>query len=154
MNKYIILEIIPTSADPNKGEIIQLSALKIKKDDLNLIDRFDYRITDEKIPLTELLNLISYDKSNFVYKSTTKEIINDFIDWIEDIPLLIIDNIYTINYLKNIDNEKTSIFEYLNMKYHDNIIEDVIKKYQLRNSNYIVDLLYEALIYESNKKII
>ena len=36
------------------------------------------------------------------------------------------------------------------MKYNDNIIDEIIEKYNLENSNYIVDLLYEALIYEYN----
>ena len=33
-----------------------------------------------------------------------------------------------------------------------NDIDDIIEKYNLEPSNYIVDLLYEALIYESNNK--
>lgn len=148
--KYIILEIIPTSLYPEKGEVIQLSALKIN--DLNLIDRFDYRIIDEKIPLDSLKELISYDKDKFVYKKTTKEIMDDFEAWIEDIPLLIIDNAYTENYLKNLNNSRESIFKHLNMEYYDEVIDDMIKKYNLQASDYIVDLLYEALIYESNNK--
>ena len=34
----------------------------------------------------------------------------------------------------------------------DDVIEEVIDKYKLEPSNYIVDLLYEALIYESNNR--
>lgn len=149
--KYVILEIIPTSLNPDKGEVIQLSALKIS--DLNLIDRFDYRITDDKIPLDSLKELISYDKNKFVYKDSTKEIMDDFKKWIEDIPLLIIDNSYTENYLKDIKNVRESIFSHLNMSYSDDVIGKIIQKYNLEDSNYIVDLLYEALIYESNNKI-
>jgi DNA polymerase III alpha subunit (gram-positive type) len=149
MNKYIILELIPTSLDPSRGEIIQLSALKLNN--LDLIDRFDYRIIDNKVPLTDLLEMISYDKENFVYKNTTKEILDDFKKWCEDLPLLIIDNSYTLNYLRELDNKKESVLKYLNMEYNDNVIEDIIKKYNLEPSNYIVDLLYEALIYSKNK---
>jgi DNA polymerase III alpha subunit (gram-positive type) len=148
--KYIILELIPTSLNPTKGEIIQLSALKLN--DLNLIDRFDYRIIDSKVPLESMLDMISYDKDKFIYKDSKEEILTDFIKWIEDYKLLIIDNQYTLSYLNDIANEKESIFNYLNMKYHDNIIDDVINKYKLEPSNYIVDLLYEALIYESNNR--
>lgn len=148
--KYIILELIPTSLNPDKGEIIQLSALKI--DDLKLIDRFDYRIIDSKVPLESMLEMISYDKDKFIYKDTKEEIIKDFIDWIEDYKLLIMDNQYTLAYLSNIKNEKESVFNHLNMKYHDNIIDEIMNKYNLEPSNYIVDLLYEALIYESNSK--
>ena len=124
--KYIILELIPTSLNPENGEIIQLSALKLN--DLKLIDRFDYRIIDKKVPLDSMLEMISYDKDKFVYKDTKEEIIKDFIKWIEDYKLLIIDNQYTLNYLKDIENEKESVFNHLNMKYHDYIIDEIINK--------------------------
>ena len=52
MKKYIILELIPTASTKEKGDIIQLSALKLE--DLNLIDRFDYTLVEEKITFTEL----------------------------------------------------------------------------------------------------
>ena len=148
--KCVILELIPTSLDHKKGEIIQLSALKI--DDLKLIDRFDYRICDEKVPLDSMLEMISYDKDKFIYKNSKEEIMNDFIKWIEDYKLLIMDNQYTLKYLDEINNEKESIFNHLNMTFNDNIIDEIITKYHLEPSNYIVDLLYEALIYESNNK--
>lgn len=148
-DKYVILELIPTATDPSRGDIIQLSALKINN--LNLVDRFDYRIKDEYVPLTEMLEMISYDKDKFIYKDTTKEIIEDFSKWIEDYDLLILNNSYTLNYLKNIHNLKRDISTYLDIPYSDDIIEIIIKKYNLEPSNYIVDLLYEALIYESSK---
>lgn len=148
--KYIILELIPTSTNPDKGDVIQLSALKI--DSLNLVDRFDYRINEEYVPLTEMLNMISYDKDKFIYKETTKEIMKDFASWVEDYDLLILNNSYTLNYLKDIHNLKRDISSYLNIPYTDDIIDIIIKKYNLQPSDYIVDLLYEALIYESNNK--
>lgn len=147
MNKYIIVELIPTTSKKETGDIIQLSALKI--DNLNLIDRFDYRLNEDKIYFKKLLELIDYDKDLFVYKNTTDEILNDFKEWCENYKILIIDNEYTKSYLKEFEN-KESIFDHLNMKYNDNIIDEIIEKYNLENSNYIVDLLYEALIYEYN----
>lgn len=147
-DKYVILELIPTATDPSRGDIIQLSALKINN--LNLVDRFDYRIKDQYVPLTEMLEMISYDKDKFIYKDTTKEIIEDFSKWIEDYDLLILNNSYTLNYLKNIHNLKRDISTYLDIPYSDDIIEIIIKKYNLEPSNYIVDLLYEALIYSNN----
>ena len=144
--EYIILELIPTAT--KNGDIIQLSALKIN--DLKLIDRFDYRLVDDKIPLTELKEMISYDKESFIYKNETEEILNAFKIWSKELPFFIIDNSYTLNYLESFDNEKKSVFKYLNMEYNDNIIDEIIEKYNLEPSNYIVDLLYEALIYESN----
>lgn len=147
MNKYIIVELIPTTSKKETGDIIQLSALKI--DNLNLVDRFDYRLNEDKIYFKKLLELIDYDKESFIYKDTTEEILNDFKNWCESYKILIIDNEYTKSYLKEFDN-KESIFKYLNMEYNDNIIDEIIRKYKLDNSNYIVDLLYEALIYENN----
>lgn len=147
---YVILELIPTASSPEKGDIIQLSALKIR--DLELIDRFDYRLREEYIPLTDLIRMISYDKDKFIYKETSREIMNEFIEWIEDYDLLILNNNYTLNYLKDVRNLKKDIGTYLHLPYSDDIIDIIIEKYNLEPSNYIVDLLYEALIYESNNK--
>ena len=70
---------------------------------------------------------------------------------IEDYDLLIIDNLYTENYLEGIKNKKESVFKYLNMEFSDNIMEKIMDKYSLVPSNHIVDLLYEAIIYENSK---
>lgn len=147
-DKYIILEIIPSAVDPKKGDIIQISALKIN--DLKLIDRFDYRLDKDKVHNIDLLNMTSYDNDKFIYLDTTRKIMMRFKKWIEDYTLLIIDNEYTINYLKKIKNNKESIFKYLDMKMSDDIIERMMDKYNLELSDHIVDLLYEALISESN----
>ncbi len=149
MKKYIILELIPTASTKERGDIIQLSALKLNE--LNLIDRFDYRITDDKIPLTDLKEMINYDNDKFIYKNTTEEILNEFKTWSEELPLLILNNGYTLDYLKELKNKKEDISEYINIPYTDDIIDKIIKKYNLEPSNYIVDLLYEAIIYENNK---
>ena len=148
--KYVILEIIPTAVDPKKGEIAQLSALKLNG--LNLIDRFDYILNDDKIKIEDIKNMISYDKDSFNYVDSKEEILTNFQNFIEDYDLLIIDNEYTANYLEDIENKKESIFKYLKMDFSDDVIEEVIDKYKLEPSNYIVDLLYEALIFESNNK--
>lgn len=148
--KYIILEIIPTAVDPKKGEIAQLSALKLNG--LNLIDRFDYRLNDDKIKIEDIKNMISYDKDSFNYVDSKEEILTNFQEFIEDYDLLIMDNEYTANYLEDIENKKESIFKYLELDFSDDVIERVIDKYKLEPSNYIVDLLYEALIFESNNK--
>lgn len=144
--KYIIIEIIPTSINPDKGEIVQLSALKL--DGIKLLDRFDYRLKEELNPIPDLNEIISYDKDSFTYKDSTKEILRDFNEWSEELPILILDNLYTKNYLKELTNEKESILKYLNEEYSDDIINRLINKYNLEPSNYIVDLLYESLIKE------
>ncbi len=142
--KQIIVELIPTKF--KDGDIIQLSALKI--DDLKLIDRFDYRLKEDKIVYPDLLKIINYDKDKFIYKDSTNEILEEFKKWVEDYPIYILDNKYTYNYLNELDNEIKYIEKELNMEYSDDIIDLIIKKYNLENSNYIVDLLYEALMYE------
>ena len=145
--KYIILEIIPTKV--LGGDIAQLSALKLEG--LELKDRFDYRLWEEKINIPDIIDMINYDKDNFKYVKRTSTIIRNFKKWIEDYDLLIIDNLYTENYLKDIKNEKESVFKYLNMEFSDNIIEKIMVKYSLVPSNHIVDLLYEAIIYVNSK---
>ena len=142
--EYIILEIIPTAIHPSKGDIIQLQALKLNG--IKLIDRFDYRLKEDKISIPQFIDMISYDKEQFTYKETTKEILNDFKEWTNNLPLLILNNTYTNNILEELTNEKQDILKYLDMEYTDNVIEDIIKKYQLEPSNHIVDLLYESLI--------
>lgn len=142
--EYVILEIIPTAVKKEKGDIIQLSAIKLKG--LNLIDRFDYRLREDLIAFPDLKEMISYDKDAFIYKDSTREILTSFKNWVQDLPLLIIDNAYTENYLVDLDNKKESIFPYLDTKYHDRIIEELMTKYDIEPTNYIVDILYESLI--------
>ena len=81
------------------------------------------------------------------------EIIDNFKKFIEDYKLIIIDNGYTELYLKDIDNKKEYINDYLNIPYTENMIDELIKKYNLEPSNYIVDLLFESMINESNNKL-
>ena len=147
-DRYIIVELIPEATSPDKGSIVQLSAIKLNG--LVLEDRFDYRLKEDNIKIKDLLKIISYDKELFKYVDTSEEIINEFKNWSEDLKLLIIDNEYTKNYLKNLSNEKESILKYLNLEYSDDVIEKIIDKYKLEQTNYIVDLLYEALIYNDN----
>ena len=142
--KYVILEIIPTSLHPSRGDIIQLSALKLNN--LKLLDRFDYRLNENKIYIDDFKKIIDYDKDQFIYKDSSKEIIDEFKKFIGDLPLLIIDNTYTKNYLNEIENEKVSIFKFVGKEYNDNIIEDLIREYEIQKTNHIVDILYEALI--------
>lgn len=144
--KYIIVELIPTSIKKENGVLVQLSALKL--DGIKLLDRFDYRLNEEKVPISDFIEMCNYDKKSFTYLDSTELILEKFKNWIEDLPLLIIDNTYTRNYLEDISNSKESIFKYLGIEDGDNSIDTMISKYNLEPSNYIVDLLYEALIQE------
>lgn len=141
--KYIIVEIIPTASTKEKGKIAQISALKI--DGLQLIDRFDYRLKKEHIEIPQILEIISYDEDKFTYVEE-KDLLNAFQDFTEGLPLLILDNAYTKDYLTYLTNKKISICDILNVKYHDHIIDELIEKYHLEPSNYIVDLLYESIL--------
>ena len=142
--KYIILELIPTKS--KDGDIAQISALKL--DGLKLMERFDYRLDKELIKIPELLNMINYDNDAFKYVKTTKEIMDNFKNFIEDLPLLIVDNDYTREYLKTIKNEKISVFSYFDIEVSFEAFEKLIEKYNLEPSEHYVDLLYEALIKE------
>lgn len=150
LKKYIIAEIIPTAISPEKGPVAQISALKLEG--LTLIDRFDYRLEENLIYNQDILRMINYDKDKFTYLDSNNRIIEEFKNWSEGLDLLIIDNLYTNNYLKSLKNKKKDIFSYLNLEYSNEVIDEVKKKYNLEDSDYIVDLLYEALIYESNNK--
>lgn len=144
--KYIILELIPTSLNPDKGLIIQISALKI--DGIKLLDRFDYRLNEKYIPYKSMVEMFSYDKEQFIYKDTKEEILTSFKSWAEEFPILIIDDKYTSKYLNEFSNSLYQITDFLNIPNSDDLIDNLITKYQLEPSNYIVDLLYEALIRE------
>lgn len=148
--EYVIVEIIPTHPDPKRGQIAQLSALKLKG--LTLLDRFDYRLREDLIENIYIREMIDYDKDSFTYKDSSEEIIKDFKKFINRDLLLIIDNDYTKDYLSVYKNAKESVFKYLNTCFYDDVFNELIEKYHLEKSNYIVDLLYESLIYESNNK--
>ena len=143
-DKYIILEIIPTALHPSRGDIIQFSAIKLEG--LNLLDRFDYRLNEDNIELDEFKKLIDFDKEAFKYLDSTNAILKEFNNWSENLPLLIIDNRYTNNFLESLNNKKEPITKYLEEEYdeyQDQLIENLIKKYELEPTNYIVDILYE-----------
>lgn len=151
LNKeYIIIEVIPTTRSKDTGNIAQLSALKLKG--LELIDRFDYRLNKKLINNPYVEAMVNYDEENFIVKESTKEILDDFKKFIGKDLLLIIDNDYTKDYLSDIKNKKESIFKYLDTIYYDDVFKELMEKYHLEPSNYIVDILYESLIYESNNK--
>ena len=99
-DKYIIVEIIPTHSDSEKGIIAQISALKLNG--IKLEDRFDYRVTNKFIDNEDLKQMISYDKDMFTYVDNKYFIIEKFKQWAKDYPLLLIEDSYTKNYLKSI----------------------------------------------------
>ena len=146
--KYVILELIPSSSNAKTGTIIQLQALKL--DGIKLIERFDYRLDENLIENNDLKNLVSYDKEIFCYVNDTNVILKEFKKWIGKLPLLIIDNNYTLDYLSEIKNKKESVFKYLDLSISNDVFDKLITKYELEPSNHIVDLLYEAIIKESN----
>lgn len=149
-DKYIIVEVIPTHSKAEKGIIAQISALKLEG--LKLLDRFDYRIKDELIENKDLKEVIQYDKEAFTYVDNPHFIPEKFKSWVKNLPLLIIEDTYTLDYLKDLKNKKELIYPYLNMEHSYDVFNKIIKKYNLEPSNHLVDLLYEAVIYESNNK--
>jgi len=147
-DEYIIVEVIPTrSVD---GYIAQISALKLKG--IELKDRFDYRLEDKWIDNEDLLNIISYDKKDFTYVNNIYFIIEKFKQWAKDLPLLLIDDTYTLNYLDELNNKKELVYPYLELEKTDDVFNKIMDKYKLQPSNHLVDLIYEAIIYEGNNK--
>lgn len=147
-DKYIIVEIIPTHSNSEKGFIAQISALKL--DGIKLLDRFDYRVNDRLIENIDIKNMISYDKKSFTYVDNIYFIPEKFKQWVEDYPLLMIEDSYTTGYLKDINNPKELVYKYLNMEYNLDIFKEIMAKYNLEYSDHLVDLVYEAIIYEGN----
>ncbi len=147
---YIIVEIIPTHSKSDKGFIAQISALKLHG--IHLVERFDYRVNEELIENNDLKDMISYDKKDFVYVDNKYFILEKFKSWAQDLPLLIIEESYTLDYLKELSNKKELVFNYFDMEYGLDIFERLIKKYNLEPSDHLVDLIYEAIIYEGNNK--
>ena len=149
-DKYIIVEIIPTHSDNTKGFIAQISALKL--DGIKLLDRFDYRVKDELIENNDLKRLISYDKKMFTYVDNIYFILEKFKRWAEDYPILIMDETYTPKYLSELDNKKELIYPYLDMEYSVDVFNRIIDKYKIEPTNHLVDILYEAIIFNGEKK--
>ena len=149
-DKYIIVEIIPDNSNPDVGNICQLQALKLNG--LTLIDRFDYRLDSSKIDNIAIKKATNYDNDMFSYVYDDNTILNDFKNWVEDYPLILIENDYTSNYLKEINNKKELVYPYLGLEHSYDVFDKIIDKYNLEPSNHLVDLIYEAIIYESNKR--
>lgn len=149
-DSYIIMEIIPTHSKASEGFIAQLSALKLEG--IKLVDRFDYRVEDKLIENQDIKNIISYDKKMFNYVDNQYFIIEKFKRWAKDLPILIIEDSYTLDYLQELKNKKEIAFKYFDLEYGLDIFERLIKKYDLEPSDHLVDLIYEAIIYEGNNK--
>lgn len=147
---YIIVEIIPTNSQADKGFIAQLSALKLNG--IKLVERFDYRVDDKLIENADLRELIKYDPKSFTYVDNQYFIIEKFKKWAKNLPLLIIEESYTLDYLKDLKNQKELVFNYLDLEYGLDVFDRLRKKYDLEPSDHLVDLLYEAIIYEGNNK--
>lgn len=149
-DKYIIVEIIPTRSNSKDGFIAQISALKLNG--IKLEDRFDYRVDNRHIENEDLKNMIKYDKEMFTYVDNIYFIIEKFKRWAKDYPLLILEDTYTKDYLEELDNSKELVYPYLNLEYSQNVFNEIMEKYHLQPSNHLVDLVYEAIIYEGNNK--
>ena len=149
-DKYIIVEVIPTHSKSDEGFIAQISALKLNG--IQLEDRFDYRVDNRHIENEDLKNINKYDKEMFTYVDNIYFIIEKFKRWAKDYPLLIIEDTYTKDYLKELDNSMELVYPYLNLEFSQNVFNEIMDKYKLQPSNHLVDLVYEAIIYEGNNK--
>lgn len=149
-DKYIIVEIIPTHSKSNEGFIAQISALKLNG--IQLEDRFDYRVDNRHIDNEDIKEIIKYDKDMFTYVDNIYFIIEKFKRWAKDYPMLLIEDTYTREYLSELDNSMELVYPYLGLEFSNDVFTEIINKYQLQPSNHLVDLIYEAIIYEGNNK--
>lgn len=143
-DNYIILEVIPNKS--KDGDIIELTALKLSG--LVLVDRFNYRLNKDKVYIKEFLDMCNYDNDLFIYKDNNKEILDELKKFVSDLKIILIDDTYTLNYLKDFNNDMETIYKYVNVKN----IEEMVNKYKLEPSNYMVDLVFEAIINSLNAK--
>ena len=148
--EYVIVEIIPNHSNSKIGFIVQLQALKIKNN--QIIDRLDLRVDNSLIDNPRLLDMINYDNEMFTYTKDKNYILKEFAKFIGSNKLLIIDNDYTLDYLKDFNNKKESVFKYLDLEFSNDVFDKIMKKYELEPSNHLVDLLYEALIFKNSGK--
>ena len=148
--KYIIVEIIPTHSQSDKGFIAQISALKLNG--LQLEDRFDYRVEDNLIENNDLKNMIQYDKKSFTYVNNKYFMIEKFKQWSKGYPLLLLEESYTRNYLSELDNDMELVYKYLDLEYGLDVFDRIMKKYNLKPRDHLFDLIYESIIFESNNK--
>ena len=96
--------------------------------------------------------MIKYDKKNFNYVDNIYFIIEKFKQWSKDYPLLLLEENYTKKYFTELKNKQELVYPYLNLEYEPNIFDKIIDKYKLELSDHLVDLVYEAIIYEGNNK--
>ena len=96
--------------------------------------------------------MIQYDKKNFTYVNNIYFIIEKFKQWAKDYPLLLLEEKYTKKYLKELPNKKEIVYPYLDLEEEPHVFDKIINKYNLEVSNHLVDLIYEAIIYEGNNK--
>ena len=150
-----MMEIIANVVDKEAPQVWTLMTDSQVGISLNEISKFGREIIERRvlshvrgIDNHDLLKMISYDKDMFDYLDKDL-ILKKLIDFINNDLLLLIDNTYTLSYLDDISNKKELVFNYLNMDYSVDIFDKLMDKYKLVPSNHLVDLIYEALMYEN-----
>ena len=72
-----------------------------------------------------------------------------FKQFVEDLPLLVLDDTYTLDFLSYLDNKKELVYPYLDIEFSLDVIDRLKDKYNLEDSNHLVDLIYESLIFNT-----
>ena len=96
--------------------------------------------------------MISYDKDNFIYTDNPDLILSEFKKWSGDLPIMLIEKDYTKEYLASLNNKMELVYPYLEVEYNYDVFNTIMNKYQIEASNYLVDIIYEAIILESNNE--
>ena len=92
---------------------------------------------------------IQYDKNMFNYVDNIYFIPEKFKQFVEDLPLLVLDDTYTLDFLSYLDNKKELVYPYLDIEFSLDVIDRLKDKYNLEDSNHLVDLIYESLIFNT-----
>lgn len=138
LKEGILLELIPSKS--KDGDIIQIEALDIKNNEI--IKRLNIRYLAKNLD-QKLIDMISYDKEDHIYLDSTEEMLKALKDFAKDKTIYIMDNSYTKEYLKEFN---TSFIEEFLDEEKDGFLERMINKYNIKPTNYIVDILYESII--------
>ena len=65
---------------------------------------------------------------------------------------MLIEKDYTKEYLASLNNKMELVYPYLEVEYNYGVFNTIMNKYQIEASNYLVDIIYEAIILESNNE--
>lgn len=115
---YVVFDLETTGLYPNSGDsIIEIGAVKIK--DGIIIDRYDELINPNKILSEEIIKITGINNEMLIGKRNEEEGIKDFINWVDNLPLVAHNAKFDISFIDN-------AFEKYNLGKLNNIVIDTL----------------------------